>query len=221
MKKNSENKATNIQNKTKKPTKEKIFDSAVDLFSKKGYNDVSIREIAKEAGIREGSIYNHYKNKETLLDAIIEYFKTEFNKSNKPEEEFTDFMSQGPEVIFEEGVRLYMERINTRKMEKIWRLICIETYHNDKIREFFNEELLKKPLAGWEELFKTLIGKNMIKPVNPRILAYEYWSFAIFLFFDCYILKYDDDFDFCMKEGLEKMTNHTKFLLESIKLRTN
>ncbi|WP_082397975.1 TetR/AcrR family transcriptional regulator [Methanobrevibacter arboriphilus] len=44
-------------------TKEKIFNVAIDLFSKKGYNQVSMREIATEVGIKEASIYYHYSKK--------------------------------------------------------------------------------------------------------------------------------------------------------------
>ena len=34
-------------------TKEKIFDVSLDLFSKKGYDSVSLREIAEEVGIKK------------------------------------------------------------------------------------------------------------------------------------------------------------------------
>ena len=216
--KNREIKASNSQNEAKKTTKEKIFDASVDLFSKKGFSDVSVRKIAKQTGIREGSIYNHYKNKEAILDAIINYFKSELAQSNIPEEECADLMDQGPEVFFESGAKTFMDRINIPQMEKIWRLVCIETYHNEKIREFFKKELLEEPLAGWENIFSIMIENKMIKPVNPRTLAYEYWSFAIFLFFEYFILKYNEDFDSFMKLGLEKMVNHTRFMLEAVKI---
>lgn len=41
----------------KTQTKDKIFDTALDLFSKKGYDSVSVRTIASEVGIKESSIY--------------------------------------------------------------------------------------------------------------------------------------------------------------------
>ncbi|EKQ50680.1 MAG: transcriptional regulator [Methanobacterium sp. Maddingley MBC34] len=215
---NKDIKASNSQTEAKKTTKEKIFDASVDLFSEKGFNDVTVREIAKEAGIREGSIYNHYKNKEAILDAIIDYFKSEITQNDLPEEESRKLMDQGPEVFFEDGAQMFMDRINIPQMEKIWRLVCIETYRNEKIREFFKKELLEEPLAGWENIFSIMIEKKMIKPVNPRTLAYEYWSYAIFLFFEYFILKYDEDFDSFMKLGLEKMINHTRFMFDAIKI---
>ena len=50
----------------KTQTKDKIFDTALDLFSKKGYDSVSVRTIASEVGIKESSIYNHYSSKHLI-----------------------------------------------------------------------------------------------------------------------------------------------------------
>ena len=65
--------------------KKKYSDVSVDLFSKKGFDAVSIREIAREVGIRESSIYNHYPSKETILNVIFQYFKKELTKMRPPE----------------------------------------------------------------------------------------------------------------------------------------
>ena len=45
-------------------TKEKIVETALELFSQRGYGGVSIRDIAREVGIRESSIYNHFPGKQ-------------------------------------------------------------------------------------------------------------------------------------------------------------
>jgi len=58
----------------------------------------------------------------------------------------------------------------------------------------------------------------MIKPLNPRTLAYEYFSFIIFLFFEYFVLKYDEDFNSFMDLALKRLGNHTEFLLEAIKV---
>lgn len=202
----------------KKPTKEKIFDVALDLFSQKGFDAVSVREIAREVGIRESSIYNHYKSKEDILDAIIDYFMSELTQSGPPEEYMDSLMDQGPELFFEIGAKMYVERVNTPTMEKIWRLVSIEMYHNEKIRNFYKEHLLEDPINIWEATFAKMIEKGLIKPFNPRTLAYEYFSFAIYLFFEYFVLRYDEDFDSFMDLALEKMNNHAEFLLKSIKV---
>ncbi|HAS56392.1 MAG TPA: TetR/AcrR family transcriptional regulator, partial [Firmicutes bacterium] len=52
-------------------TKEKIVDKALELFSIKGYEAVSVNEIAKAVGIRASSLYNHYPSKQAIFDAIV------------------------------------------------------------------------------------------------------------------------------------------------------
>jgi AcrR family transcriptional regulator len=54
--------------------KEQIFDIALGLFAKNGFENVSMRDIAAEAGIKAASIYNHFPGKEEILEAIYEYF---------------------------------------------------------------------------------------------------------------------------------------------------
>ena len=52
-------------------TKAKIMSAALDLFSRYGYAGSSIRHIAKEVGIRESAIYNHFESKEAILSEIL------------------------------------------------------------------------------------------------------------------------------------------------------
>ena len=53
-------------------TKDKIIDEALKMFSYRGYDSVSIREIARAVGIKESSIYNHFKSKEEILTTIVD-----------------------------------------------------------------------------------------------------------------------------------------------------
>ncbi|WP_028400269.1 TetR/AcrR family transcriptional regulator [Ectobacillus panaciterrae] len=49
----------------------KILQAAVDMFSEKGYASTSTNEIAKKAGVAEGTIFRYYKTKKELLMAIV------------------------------------------------------------------------------------------------------------------------------------------------------
>lgn len=48
-----------------------IKEVALELFARKGYHSTSISQIAKEAGISKGLIYNYFESKEALLHEII------------------------------------------------------------------------------------------------------------------------------------------------------
>src|SRR5690554_2594276 len=52
-------------------TREMIMDAARDLFAEKGYQQVSMRQIAKELGYSHGAIYYHFKNKAELFYALV------------------------------------------------------------------------------------------------------------------------------------------------------
>ena len=53
-------------------TKERIFISAAHLFSQKGYNGVSMRELAEHSGISKPTIYYYFGNKEGIYKALIQ-----------------------------------------------------------------------------------------------------------------------------------------------------
>lgn len=54
----------------KKEKRRRIIDSSVSLFARKGFNDTSMLEIAREAGVAEGTVYEYFQNKENLLVSI-------------------------------------------------------------------------------------------------------------------------------------------------------
>mgnify|MGYP002509035090 FL=1 len=55
-----------------KETKAKIFRAAKDILQKKGYEQLSIKNICEEAGVSNGSFYHHFKTKDDLLSYYIE-----------------------------------------------------------------------------------------------------------------------------------------------------
>jgi len=55
-------------------TKEKIIYESLNLFSTKGFDAISVRDIANAVGIKASSLYNHFKNKQDIFDTIIERY---------------------------------------------------------------------------------------------------------------------------------------------------
>lgn len=53
-------------------TKERIIETALDLFSKKGFEAVSVRDISGKIGIKESSLYYHFKNKQEIFEVIVD-----------------------------------------------------------------------------------------------------------------------------------------------------
>ena len=53
-------------------TAERILDAAENLFAEKGYSATSLGDVADRVGIRSPSLYNHFRNKEALYEAVLE-----------------------------------------------------------------------------------------------------------------------------------------------------
>ncbi|MEQ8198735.1 MAG: TetR/AcrR family transcriptional regulator [Clostridiaceae bacterium] len=48
-------------------TKNKVFGAAIELINEKGYDNVTVSEICKKAGVAKGTFYVHYKSKEDIV----------------------------------------------------------------------------------------------------------------------------------------------------------
>jgi len=52
-------------------TKRKIFDAAARMVGKYGYAEASVARITEEAGVAQGTFYNHFENRQELLDQLL------------------------------------------------------------------------------------------------------------------------------------------------------
>ena len=60
------------QQQKSQETRERIFQAAKRILQKKGYEELSIKNICEEAGVSNGSFYHHFKTKDDLLSYYIE-----------------------------------------------------------------------------------------------------------------------------------------------------
>ena len=144
----------------KKNTKERIFDVSIDLFSQYGYDGVSIRQIAKEVGIKESSIYNHYQSKESILESILSYYINEMLKEEAPVMQPKENLNMDFDHFYKEGSDRFISKLSEEKMMKITRIFLVESYHNEKIKHFVKEAIIGYAINGWEDLF------NLMKEMN-------------------------------------------------------
>ncbi|WP_298523586.1 TetR/AcrR family transcriptional regulator [uncultured Methanobrevibacter sp.] len=206
-------------------TKEKIFNVSLDLFSKKGYDSVSLREIADEVGIKKSSIYSHYSSKEAILMDIFEYFMDLFkydellNSKDLLLDADNEILLENPELFYHMGSEAIKTMLSEEINLKIWKLIFIQVHHNETIRLFFQNEILVKPLLFWNNFFTILKDKGIIRSdCNPKLLAKEYYSFPIYLLLEM-CAKYDDIPQSCLDNFFYEAEEHAKFLLECVKVK--
>ena len=53
-------------------TKRRIFNTAIKVFSEKGYDNASVEEITAIAGVAKGSLYYHFSKKEDIFDMLLD-----------------------------------------------------------------------------------------------------------------------------------------------------
>ncbi len=106
-------------------TRDRIIQSALRLFSRKGFRGTTIKDIAQEVGVTEGAIYRHFESKEELIEHITE----------KIAEEIDRLLVE--EVFSKEGVR---ERIESL----VESLACYAFNNPDSFRYMAVFHLLKE-----------------------------------------------------------------------------
>jgi AcrR family transcriptional regulator len=52
-------------------TKRKLFDAATKIVGKHGYAEASVARITEQAGVAQGTFYNHFENRQELLDQLL------------------------------------------------------------------------------------------------------------------------------------------------------
>lgn len=181
-------------------TREKIITVSLDLFSKKGFDAVSVRDISGAVGIKESSLYNHFKNKQDIFDTILKEYSDrwdaifnnlqltgddmEFAVDSRTIEMYKNMTSENFAQIAGTLFDYYMtDEINV----KFRRMLTIEQYRSEDIAKLFRKISFDDSIEYQAQLFEALIKTGCFIEVDPYILAIEFFS-PIFLIF----YKYDN-----------------------------
>jgi len=175
-------------------TKERILDYAIDLFAERGYEGVSVREIAAAVGIKASSLYKHYENKEAILERIFEQFLSIMQSTHAYEVQILQFPAGTSAADVLKGSFLaFRDLIYQPRLMKIVRVINLEQARNPQVRDFFLRELVQKPLTELEATFAAMITAGMLAAVSPRMLARLYHATIISAYYTHNILQAEPD----------------------------
>jgi AcrR family transcriptional regulator len=214
MKNQTTNSGSKIEKKPEKTTKEKIFDVSIDLFSQKGFDGVSVREIAREVGIRESSIYNHYKSKDEIMDSIFQYFKEELMKMRPPEARNMGKMDKITPEIFRQRANLTLDLFKNSKMDKIFRIISSEQFRDERAKIIVLKFLIQEPYSFSKKVLEFMVDKGIIGRIDPSIKAMEF-QYSIFSLFLEYLLLKSDGSDTSKTERM--IEKHLDYFVNTLK----
>lgn len=198
--------------------KQKIFDISIGLFSRFGYNGVSIRQIASKVGIKESSIYNHYNSKEEIMDSILNYYIERMLAQDIPLDDASANLDVGFDHFYQMGLNAFAMQLKDEKMSKITRIILIESYHNERINDFLKKSILEDAIKGWIALFELMKSKKLIREDADSLqLAESFYKYGLFLLYEHYIINYPEDDEIFVERLCEKSKNHIELLFESVR----
>src|SRR5881392_681009 len=66
-----------LRERKKQQTREAIADTALRLFTERGFDAVPVAEVAREANVSEATVFNYFRTKEDLVYHRLEAFETE------------------------------------------------------------------------------------------------------------------------------------------------
>lgn len=192
-------------------TKQKIFDTMVELMGQRGYQGVSVDEVAARAGVAKGTLYYHYKGKAEMMEALLHDRLDPVIKdlSEIAESAHEDAFSALKHLIEAEFDFLYTQRSFSR-------VLLTELWREDR---------------GWQEGVREL--RNAIVGIYTRVLnegiaqgcfrddmPIEYGASAIFGLTATSVL---DRLMFDLNTSVEEVRDNLLFVILNVvkKLRTS
>ena len=151
-------------------TKNKIMETAINLFAQKGFNAVSMRDIAKEVGINISTIYHYHESKADLLDEILSFFSrgyrhyfdwlSKMNENASSLEEVMDNMFNAEFVDMLDPIGFLVISLAIK-----------EQHNNESARECVFELFYGHSIHSMKSDFDRLVEKGVIPPSDTKTLA--------------------------------------------------
>ena len=149
----------------KRNTKLQILEAALDLFSVHGYDGVSVRDIANAVGIRDSSLYKHYKSKQDIFETLITEMNRRFEDTvafyKLPQGEIGEVYRQygvNDLVWLKKAVKaMFLFFWDDPYAKKFIHLLMIEQYKNNEAARLFEEWFLGGALNFQSALFERLM----------------------------------------------------------------
>ena len=195
-------------------TKGKILRTSLKLFSSKGYKATTVRDIAGAMGVKQSALYNHFKNKDEILETLV----SELTSSAIVQ----IFADKDPQELHKQGKSLLMSIATTFKLigfdgqnEALFKLLMQEIYRNERIREIYNEHFYQENVKKLSGIFFAMMQDEMIKSQDPLLLANEFFSPLFFYQMQVSLLKLDKKSTSSVVSMFEK---HVDFFWDNIKI---
>jgi TetR/AcrR family transcriptional regulator, fatty acid metabolism regulator protein len=146
--------------------RERILRAAIEVFARTGYFNARVSQVAKEAGVADGTIYLYFSGKEELLLTI---FREEMEASLAAARKVLDAIADPREKV-REIVRLHLARLGADRSLAV--VFQVELRHSLKFMAMFSQH----EFAGYLNLVRSTIeeGQQMghfRSSLHPQLIA--------------------------------------------------
>ena len=143
--------------------REQILNGATKVFAERGFNRARVKEIAREAGVSEGTIYNYFEDKDALLIGIV-------HRLNETEQRGEDFR-WAKEMDFQGFLEAYLHQRTSLILQnrEVFRALLPELLVNDGPRELYLRQLVAPTMKIAEEYFQAMVENGRIRPVDAPL----------------------------------------------------
>lgn len=163
-------------------TKQKIIDKALELFSTRGYDAVSVMEIAKSVGIRASSLYNHYPSKQAIFDAIVESTARQYEiDTGKIDihvqnvgQDVSSFNQISEEDLFKKVYQIFEYSLHNDTIARFRHMLSIEQFRSPELASLYSKRYVDRLVNYHAEIFRSLIASGEIINADPDTLSLMY-----------------------------------------------
>lgn len=148
--------------KIKTKTKDKILCESLRLFARKGYEAVSVAEIAEAVGIKAPSLYKHFKSKREIFDEIIgkvnEADKEKAKENKMPEETAAEcaesYKNVSDDLIKEYTKTMFLHWTEEEFFGNFRRMLTLEQYKSKEMVDLYQNYIAGGPVQYLADVFE-------------------------------------------------------------------
>lgn len=139
-----------VQEQLKLIRRNQILDAAAKVFALKGFHPTTIKDIAKEAGLADGTIYLYFKNKPALLTAVFDRMRDLM----KPDDDIIAGLVDADFPTFlKTFLKLPLEALSDNDFQ-VFKVIVSEMMVDDDLKQLYYGNILQPTLALGEAYFE-------------------------------------------------------------------
>ena len=174
-------------------TRKRIIEKALELFSTRGYNAVSVGEIAKSVGIKAPSLYNHFPGKQAIFDAIVEETALQYQRDTdridihvqNVAQDIPVFTEITEDALFEKVRQIFEYSLHNDTISRFRRMMTIEQFRSPELAALYSKRYVERILHYHAGIFRALIAAGEIAAEDPDALAMMYVAPVITLIGVC------------------------------------